>query len=408
MDLAAFTLYNPVTGSPKEIPIGAGNYFVVLKEGCSLPDVGIPVKMAKFRGMDIIYTGVAGASSGLRKRITWAHLGDNAGRSTLRLSLGVLMGFKPIPRDASNPNNGHTRFRPDEEARLTDWMKDNLLVYFFSNDDFEAVEEELIASLNPPLNLMKNYNPVNRELRTQISYLRSQVQFSELEQTFSRKKKLLSRLSAPESFVKGLEHEFEELARSLMNDFHIKKGDKRYWMTDIEFYLFHDKHRDIITYPRRCEAGMWFFHASGVDISFKSWVDFRPHTKKQIEMPYLTKGAVFGGILIRGIEPVGKAGQKANGPLKVCDELFDQINAFHTPKDFPKIVEAPSSRGVSVNPTSREGVNPDAEKKVHDILSYNYSGYDTEVFSESELVKEYERFHEDVCYRFTAKQPSSK
>ena len=113
----------------------------------------------------------------LRRRITWAHFGDNAGRSTLRLTLGVLMGFKPIPRDVSNPHNGHTRFLPEEEKRLTDWMKDNLLVYFFPNDDYEAVEEELIASLNPPLNLMKNHNPVNSELRSHISYLRSLVQY---------------------------------------------------------------------------------------------------------------------------------------------------------------------------------------------------------------------------------------
>ena len=177
MDLEQFILFNPVTGSPKEIPEGAGNYFVVLKEGRSLPDVGLPVVMAKYHGMDIVYTGVAKASSGLRRRITWAHFGDNAGRSTLRLTLGVLMGFKPIPRDVSDPHNGHTRFLPEEEVRLTDWMKDNLLVYFFPNDDYEAVEEELIASLNPPLNLMKNHNPVNSELRSHISYLRSQVQY---------------------------------------------------------------------------------------------------------------------------------------------------------------------------------------------------------------------------------------
>ena len=152
MDLEQFILFNPVTGSPKEIPEGAGNYFVVLKEGHSLPDVGLPVVMAKYHGMDIVYTGVAGASSGLRRRITWAHFGDNAGRSTLRLTLGVLMGFKPIPRDVSNPYNGHTRFRPEEEEHLTN---------------------ELIATLNPPLNLSKNFNPVNCEIRVHVSELRS-------------------------------------------------------------------------------------------------------------------------------------------------------------------------------------------------------------------------------------------
>ena len=247
MDLEQFILFNPVTASPKEIPEGAGNYFVVLKDGHSLPDVGLPVVMDKFHGMDIVYTGVAGASSGLRRRITWAHFGDNAGRSTLRLTLGVLMGFKPIPRDVSNPHNGHTRFRPEEEKRLTDWMKDNLLVYFFPKDDYEAVEEELIASLNPPLNLMKNYNPVNSELRSHISYLRSQVEYFEPRRTRREIDVLQDMLSAPESLLDDPEGKFLNLAKYLMNTFQIKKGDNRYWMTDIEFYIYTDSHRDIIT-----------------------------------------------------------------------------------------------------------------------------------------------------------------
>lgn len=173
MDLDAFILYNPVTGSPQEIPTGAGNYILVFREGRSLPDAGLHVQMAKFRGMDILYTGVAGPSSGLRRRITWGHFGNNAGRSTLRLSLGVLLGFTPIPRDTKNPGNGHVRFCPDEEACLTAWMKDNLLVYYFSNDSYEEMEDEMIATLNPPLNLSKNANPVNSEIRALISLRRS-------------------------------------------------------------------------------------------------------------------------------------------------------------------------------------------------------------------------------------------
>ena len=173
MDLDAFILYNPVTGSPQEIPTGAGNYILVFREGRSLPDTGLHVQMAKFRGMDILYTGVAGPSSGLRRRITWAHFGNNAGRSTLRRSLGVLLGFTPIPRDTKNPGNGHVRFCPDEEARITAWMKDNLLVYYFSNDSYEEMEDEMIATLNPPLNLSKNANPVNSEILALISLRRS-------------------------------------------------------------------------------------------------------------------------------------------------------------------------------------------------------------------------------------------
>jgi len=151
-----------------------------------LPDVGLPVQMAKFRGMDILYTGVAGPSSGLRRRITWAHFGNNTGCSTLRLSIGVLLGFTPIPRDAKNPGNGHVRFCPAEEARLTVWMNDNLLVYYFPNDGYEDMENELIAALNPPLNLSKNANPVNSEIRALISQRRANVDTTYHENTTHR------------------------------------------------------------------------------------------------------------------------------------------------------------------------------------------------------------------------------
>ena len=108
------------------------------------------------------------------------------------------------------------------------------------------------------------------------------------------------KLSDPKALVSNLEEEFANLAKSLMTNFQIKKGDNRYWVNEVEFYLFTDDHQDIITYPRRCEAGRWYFHASGVDITFRSsFPDETPETLKL--KPFLAKGAVFGGILIREI-----------------------------------------------------------------------------------------------------------
>lgn len=393
MDLEQFILFNPVTGRPKEIPEGAGNYFVVIKEEHSLPDAGLPVVMAKFHGMDIVYTGVAGPSSGLRKRISWAHFGDNAGRSTLRLTLGVLMGFKPIPRDVSNPYNGHTRFRPEEEERLTDWMKGNLLVYFFPNDDYEAMEEELISSLNPPLNLMKNYNPVNSELRSHISYLRSQVQYGDIQSNITSIKNLLEKLSTPESLLDKPEVKFLNLAESLMNNFQIKKGNNRYWIIDIEFYIYTDSHRDIITYPRNCEAGRWFFHASGVDISFKSEVD--SNARNLVRKPELSSQSVFGGILIRKIVMDGNPSIEADGPIKVIDELFDQFDALKAPENFPILVTANSPRNHSVQSSIRVGMKEEGKTKVPKIL-YNYSDWQ---IPEEQLIQSHDTYRMR-SYRF--------
>ena len=217
-------------------------------------------------------------------------------------------------------------------------------------------------------------------------------------------KELTEALKTPERLVtdpkKKPEIKFKEFAESLLNNFQIRKGDdKKYWITEIEFYIYTDSHRDIITYPRNCEAGRWFFHASGVDITFKSEVKLDVHPKKKIMMPFLDNSAKFGGILIRGIEPAVGAGNEAKGPIKVCDELFDQFDAFHIPKDFPMIVEAPSSRGVSVNSFIREGFNPDAGKMVHNIVSYNYCGRDIAI--KEDLIKEYDKYREKE-YAFKA------
>lgn len=76
----------------------------------------------------------------------------------------------------------------------------------------------------------------------------------------------------------------------------IVKGSQEYYITDIEFYLYCEGHKDIITYPRKCEAGEWFFNGSGVDISFASNVEFQNAKAK------LSDNSFFGGILLRGIK----------------------------------------------------------------------------------------------------------
>lgn len=203
-----------------------------------------------------------------------------------------------------------------------------------------------------------------------------------------------------------LNDKFSLLAKSLFNNFQIMKGERFYWMTEVEFYLYHDGHRDIITYPRNCEAGMWFFHASGVDISFESKVEFKENERNHKLMPYLTKDAVFGGILLRGVVLAESNATPVSGPMKVCDELFDLFDAFAAPTNFPQIVEATVPRNVAFKkgfPEKRYGLNPNPAKKVQDILSYNYSDIDAEQLTKDELVKGYEDYLV-AKYRFIASE----
>ena len=213
-------------------------------------------------------------------------------------------------------------------------------------------------------------------------------------------KELEDKLSDPKTLISTRDKEFANLAKSLMRNFQIKKGNNQlYWITDIEYYIYTDSHRDIITYPRNCEAGRWFFHASGVDISFKSKVSIEQHPKSKKRMPYLDKTAVFGGILIRGIIDSDGA-LPISGPMKVCDALFDQFNAFDAPDNFPQIEEATIPRNVQVacDEEGRYGLNREPEKKVKSIL-YNYSGIDESYITRPELITKYGEYL-DARYRY--------
>lgn len=166
-----FRMFDPDKHTSEDLPNKPGNYIMCLKNGSSLPDVGVPCEMQTFKDMEVIYTGIAGKS--LRKRDYRQHFkGNNAGRSTLRKSLGSLFGYPKIPRD-KDPNTGKTKFNEADERRLSEWMQANIILFYASNANPEVLENELISELNPPLNLSKNSNIKNRAFRKNLSSLRS-------------------------------------------------------------------------------------------------------------------------------------------------------------------------------------------------------------------------------------------
>lgn len=80
-----FTLFDPAKGQRAELPAVEGNYIVVLKAGCNIPDVLGNFKYTEIslHGVDyrVLYTGIA---SDLKRRIWTNHLHGNGGNSTLR------------------------------------------------------------------------------------------------------------------------------------------------------------------------------------------------------------------------------------------------------------------------------------------------------------------------------------
>ena len=172
MNTSDFASFNPLTDAGKSIPAVPGNYLVTIRDIKALPTLGYKLVTQPFRGQELIYTGITEGS--LYRRIWKNHIGSHAGSSTLRLTLGCLFGYTLIPRDKKNPNNGHVRFNTDDERDLRRWMKENLIFHYMPNGVPKALETELIARFNPPLNLLENDNPMNRDFLTTISALRGQ------------------------------------------------------------------------------------------------------------------------------------------------------------------------------------------------------------------------------------------
>lgn len=170
-DLSKFQKFLPLTDSENNIPNLPGNYIVCLKNGSKLPDIGVECITQKLNDLEVIYTGIA--SQSLKTRDYEQHFcGNNAGRSTLRKSIGAMFGYRQIPRD-KDPNTGKTKFSDEDEQKLSKWMRENLILYFFPNNNPEELEDGLILKLNPPLNLNKNKNFINLEYRQELSRLRN-------------------------------------------------------------------------------------------------------------------------------------------------------------------------------------------------------------------------------------------
>jgi len=178
--IESYKMFDPTRLDRELPPEQPGNYIFLLRPDVMMPEDMIPSQPTfstlAYNGIEyrVLYTGVT--SKTLYERVFKIHLfGNNAGKSTLRKSLGCLWGYPFIYRD-KNPNPAKTpktKYRDEDEKSITQWMKQNLLVLVVPNANFEEDETELIETFNPPLNLEKNYNEINLSYRMQLKKLRS-------------------------------------------------------------------------------------------------------------------------------------------------------------------------------------------------------------------------------------------
>ncbi|MEO3752670.1 GIY-YIG nuclease family protein [Streptomyces sp. B6B3] len=137
-----------VLGRPGSVPRVAGVYgwrFTVAPYG------GLPVD-------ELLYVGIAprrmanrASRQTLRSRVQY-HFRGNAEGSTLRLTLGCLLGLE-LRRVGSGKR---MTFGRHGERQLTDWMAEHARVCWVEHPEPWALESVLIAGLDLPLNLHQN------------------------------------------------------------------------------------------------------------------------------------------------------------------------------------------------------------------------------------------------------------
>ena len=175
LEILSKKTFNPSVNDKSVLPDSAGISLVCIKNEVELPRTFDEVIFKKFEGYRVLYTGIAGRENtqrnSLRKRCYRDHFASNdSSGSTLRMSLGVLLGFKLIPR---NNNVRRTKFYEANEKELTNWMKQTLIICYVEVENPWKYKEELIERFNPPLNIKKNYSPINLEFREKLKELRS-------------------------------------------------------------------------------------------------------------------------------------------------------------------------------------------------------------------------------------------
>ena len=145
-----------------------------------------------------------------------------------------------------------------------------------------------------------------------------------------------------EASQEAIRSRFALLAEALFRDFQIEKGGEVYDFLEIEFYFWNAVHQDEITYRRQCPAGMWYFHSSGVDISFAS------------------DSNRYGGILLRSVVRVASEPEIIAGPLRLVDHLFDYWDMTGDETFFqPRLVlKSQPDASCLIETTPRKIANP--------------------------------------------------
>jgi hypothetical protein len=148
---------------PSPVPAAAGVYGWHFKQP---PHPDLDAGRLLYIGIAPRYMANRTSTQNLRKRVRYHYRGNAAG-STLRLTLGCLLGLE-LRRVGSGKR---MTFGKAGEATLSQWMADNARVCWIEQSEPWDLESQLISQLDLPLNLDQNrhnaFHSRLKELRAQ-------------------------------------------------------------------------------------------------------------------------------------------------------------------------------------------------------------------------------------------------
>lgn len=166
MDINNMNIFNPHEHTKEELPDEKGIYIIVSKDLDCLPVHMKKLNYSFIGESPVIYVGIS--SKGLRRRDYKNHFNGSARNSTLRKSLGALLGLEKEKSIGSK-----YKFIKSDEQKLTIWMKQNLSLYYKIVEEPNLHEKDLIIELAPPLNLIYNKDEKNVVFRKKLKEMRN-------------------------------------------------------------------------------------------------------------------------------------------------------------------------------------------------------------------------------------------
>ena len=142
-----------------------------------------------------------------------------------------------------------------------------------------------------------------------------------------------------------IEEDFRRIANDLLNKWVLKVEDAIYRITEIEFYYRNaESHNDtyIHGHDLQKQKGKWYFHGSGIDLTFGD-------------------SEAYGGILIRAIYKINSTQEKyCYGPLNCLTEIFSNFTSIYKPEMSFCLIPAIEDMFKIENPicAPRVGLNP--------------------------------------------------